>query len=369
MKLPRLLCLLLLLPAGVQAAAKAPVYIWVEAERFEGVEGRFDYWRGPSTYKATGSWGISGPGISAEWSQGGESEWNSIGAAPQENNAACHRDIVIPRAGRYKVWVRYVDHRGKTEPFRVTLQQSGKNVLSAEMGVQAVVPPNDEYELYWGFSFGWGETEGDLGAGPTRILLMIEKPGEGWRQVDAVLVTDDPHYTPVAREKPQFGYVKTMAMGPTDGALWRGSANRISTGAAWKESRPHDYRNKEPKPEISVHESISEQDQGRNATEVAARLPEVLFLSSTARQEDLEIQSVKHLADTEADGYQDQPVGRGGGVGAGNQNRDQPGMLSGSKDAEPLEQVAEELPIQETPNHCPSDHRFHNVQHLLQGFW
>jgi hypothetical protein len=233
MKLTRLLCLLLLLPAGIPAAAKAPIYIWLEPERFEGVEGRFDYWPGPSTYKTTGAWGISGPGISAEWSQGGESEWNSIGAAPQETKATCHRDIVIPRTGRYKIWVRYVDHRDKTEPFRVTLQQSGKNVLSAEMGLQPVVPANDEYELYWGFSFGWGEVEGELGAGPSRILLVIEKPGEGWRQVDAILVTDDLQYIPVAREKPEFAYTKSMFLGPVDGAAWRGSANRISIGAAW----------------------------------------------------------------------------------------------------------------------------------------
>jgi hypothetical protein len=234
MKLIQLLCPLLLLPAGTPAAVKAPIYIWLEAERFEGVEGRFDYWQGPSSYKAKGSWGISGPGISAEWSQGGESEWNSIGAAPQETQARCHRDIVIPRSGTYKVWVRYVDHRDETEPFRVTVQQNGKDVITAEMGVHAIVPPNDEYQLYWGFSFGWEETQGALGPGPTRIFLSIEKPGEGWRQVDAILVTDDLRYVPVAREKPAFGYTKTTSMIPADGARWRGSANRINTGAAWK---------------------------------------------------------------------------------------------------------------------------------------
>ena len=39
------------------------------------------------------------------------------------------RLVVIPRAGKYRVWVRYVDHRKKTEPFRVTLEQGGKAVL------------------------------------------------------------------------------------------------------------------------------------------------------------------------------------------------------------------------------------------------
>jgi hypothetical protein len=229
----KLLCIFLLAVAEIPAAAKAPIYIWLEAERFAGVEGRFDYWPGPSTYKAKGSWGISGPGISAEWSQGGESEWNSIGAAPEETKAVCHRDFVVPRAGRYKVWVRFVDHRDKTEPFRITIRQSGKDVLSAELGVRHVVPRNDEYELYWGFSFGWGETEGVLGEGPARLLLSIEKQGEGWRQVDAVLVTDDLQYRPVAREKPEFGYTKTFVMSPADGSLWRGGAGRWRDGTDW----------------------------------------------------------------------------------------------------------------------------------------
>ncbi|HEV3256927.1 MAG TPA: hypothetical protein VG013_08625, partial [Gemmataceae bacterium] len=54
------------------AAAKPPIYIWLEPEWFDGVEGSFVYWTG--TAKPTGSWGIAGPGVGAEWTQGGESE-------------------------------------------------------------------------------------------------------------------------------------------------------------------------------------------------------------------------------------------------------------------------------------------------------
>src|SRR5688572_22576082 len=91
--------------APLFAAEKPPVYVWFEPEWFEGVAGSFGYWSGPA--KPAGSWGIAGPGISPEWTQGGESEWNSMGAAADETAAACHRDFVVPRAGRYKVWVRY----------------------------------------------------------------------------------------------------------------------------------------------------------------------------------------------------------------------------------------------------------------------
>jgi hypothetical protein len=203
------------------AADRPPVYVWLEPEWFEGVTGSFAYWTG--TAKPTGSWGIAGPGISPEWTQGGESEWNSMGAAGDETRASCHRDFIVPRAGRYRVWVRYVDHRKKTQPFRVAIQQGSKTALTGELGVEPVVPPNDEYQLYWGFSFGWGALDGSLDTGPARLLLTIDKPGQAWRQVDAVLITDDLDYTPVGREKPPFGYLQTFALQPKEGASWRGS--------------------------------------------------------------------------------------------------------------------------------------------------
>jgi hypothetical protein len=103
--------LLALFVAASALAAPPPVYLWYEAEWFDGVEGTFSYWTGTS--KPTGHWGVAGPGVSPEWTQGGESEWNSTGVPAAETNAECHRDLVIPRAARYRVWVRYVDHRKK----------------------------------------------------------------------------------------------------------------------------------------------------------------------------------------------------------------------------------------------------------------
>src|SRR5438874_6924406 len=109
------------LTSAARGQDKPPVHLWFEPEWFEGVKGSFNYWTGAA--KPTGSWGIAGPGISAEWTQGGESEWNSMGATADETHAACHRDLTVPRAGKYHLWVRYVDHRKKTEPFTVTVRQ------------------------------------------------------------------------------------------------------------------------------------------------------------------------------------------------------------------------------------------------------
>ena len=135
-----------------RSSMSPPIHLWFEPEWFDGVKGSFAYWPGPGASKPTGSWGVAGPGISAEWSQGGESEWNSMGAPAEEKSAKCQRDFVVPRDGTYRVWVRYVDHRGKAEPFRVRIEQAGKAVLDGELGVRPVVPSGDEYQLWWGFS-------------------------------------------------------------------------------------------------------------------------------------------------------------------------------------------------------------------------
>ncbi len=219
-------------PTGA-GETKPPIHLWFEPEWFEGVQGSFAYWTG--TAKPTGSWGIAGPGISAEWSQGGESEWNSMGAAAAETKARCQRDFIVPRAGTYNVWVRYVDHRKKTEPFRVIIQQNGKDVSSGELGVKPVVPEGDEYQLFWGFSFGWGTLPAQLNAGPARLILAIDRPGEAWRQLDAVLITEDLDYTPFGREKPRFVYQSAMDLHPKN-ANWRGSGKEIKP--AWTPSPP-----------------------------------------------------------------------------------------------------------------------------------
>ncbi len=210
----------LLLFASSARAGEYPIYLWLEPEWFDGVKGTFAYWTGEA--KPTGSWGVAGPGISAEWTQGGESEWNSMGVPADETKAVCGRELVIPQGGGYRVWVRYVDHRKKTEPFTVRIMQNGKPAMSGELGTKPVVPQNDEYQLYWGFSFGWEMFEGELAEGNARVEVVVGKAGEAWRQVDAILITDDLKYTPHGREKPPFAYLASFDLSPKDGSAWRG---------------------------------------------------------------------------------------------------------------------------------------------------
>lgn len=229
-----LICALCTIPAFAAAAdTKPPVYVWFEPEWFEEVSGEFGYWGGET--KPMGTWGIAGPGISAEWTQGGESEWNSMGASKDETKAYCHRDFIIPRAGKYKVWVRYYDHRNKTEPFKVVISQGGQPKIKGELGVEPIVSPNEEYQLYWGFTFAWASLEGELQKGPAKLEFIIDRAGEAFRQVDIALITDDLALVPQGREKPHFNYLDSFYREPGGfdyvPTKWRGAGGQFQSGA------------------------------------------------------------------------------------------------------------------------------------------
>ena len=143
-------------------------YLWYEAENMRGfTTGKLgepilnpSYLELPKE-KSPG-WGMNGPGVSAEWTQGGESEWNSAAASANETNAAIYQDLEIPRAGQYKFWVRYADWANKNENFSVTISQNGQQVFQHEFGTKDVIDPHDEVSMYWGWSFAWDGAEGSF---------------------------------------------------------------------------------------------------------------------------------------------------------------------------------------------------------------
>src|SRR5256885_16388672 len=157
---------------ALQSAARE--LLWSEAENMRGITetARHEPQLNPSyleipAAKAPG-WSISGPGVSAEWSQGGESEWNSVAASADAIRGAIWQDVEIPRAGEYKVWVRYADWANKSENFVVRITQYGlqsregvsvsmapKEVFSREFGATDIVDHHNEMSMYWGWSFTW----------------------------------------------------------------------------------------------------------------------------------------------------------------------------------------------------------------------
>jgi hypothetical protein len=159
--------------------------------------------------KAPG-WSINGPGVSAEWTQGGESEWNSVTAAADETRGAIYQDVEVPRAGEYKIWVRYADWGNKTESFVARIIQEGREVARHEFGGRDVIDAHDEVSMYWGWAFAWDGASATLAKGPARISIEIEKPAQAPRQVDCVLLTNDLAYVPDGRRKPDFAAMRYL---------------------------------------------------------------------------------------------------------------------------------------------------------------
>src|SRR3989441_9522328 len=199
----------------VPASPRPPVsasgdfeYLWYEAENMRGISetSQHEPLLNPSyldlpSAKAP-SWCISGPGVSAEWSQGGESEWNSIAASANETHGTILQDIEIPRGGEYKVWVRYADLANESENFVVRILQERRAVFRHEFGAKDLIDPHDETSTYWGWAFTWDGAPATLAKGPARVSIEIDKAAPARRQVDCFLVTNDLAFVPEGRRKP-----------------------------------------------------------------------------------------------------------------------------------------------------------------------
>ncbi len=220
--------------SSTQSPSAPTTYLWLEPEWFPQVAGSFAYWTGPNLSPPTHTWQIAGPGISPEWTQGGESEWNSMAAPASETQASASRSLQIPHPGKYKLWVRYVDHLKQSEPFFVQIDQPGKPAIKQTLGQSDTLPPNDEYQLWWGFSFAWASIDVTLDSGPATLTLGIDQPAQAWRQLDALLLTDNLSYTPAHREKPPFHYFSSFNLPPsTLPQNLRGSAKNLPIASTW----------------------------------------------------------------------------------------------------------------------------------------
>ncbi|HEY0764415.1 MAG TPA: hypothetical protein VGD61_18710 [Pyrinomonadaceae bacterium] len=218
----RNLWILLFLVPSIYSQTRPPgEYLWYEAENMRGfTTGKLgepilnpSYLNLPRD-KAPG-WGINGPGVSAEWTQGGESEWNSAAASADESRGTLYQDLNVPREGQYTFWVRYADWAKLNENFTVTIAQNGAEVFRHEFGVNDVIDPHDEVSLYWGWSFAWDSANATLKQGPARVSILIEKVAGARRHIDCFLLTSDVGFKPSGRQKPEFAtnrYLRNWAI-------------------------------------------------------------------------------------------------------------------------------------------------------------
>ncbi|HEY8184931.1 MAG TPA: hypothetical protein VIF64_02615 [Pyrinomonadaceae bacterium] len=272
-RLSRLVLIAFLFSNAAPAQQTHPVsyeYLWYEAENMRGFGTKPNgepiqnpSWLNLPKAKAP-AWGMNGPGVSAEWSQGGESEWNSAAASADETTATIYQDVEIPRGGAYKVWVRYADYANRSENFvvRVTqepnaaMRRSGdresevsispshhtaayREVFRHEFGTKDIIDPHDEVSMYWGWAFAWDGAPAQLEKGPARVSIDIEKSTEARRHVDCVLLTNDLAYVPDGRRKPDFAAMRYLrdwstTRTPFSSLLQPIESNEVPIPFAWK---------------------------------------------------------------------------------------------------------------------------------------
>jgi len=204
---------------GVSQTSAGPSsheYLWYETEDMRGFATQPNgepilnpSWLGLPRAKAPG-WGMNGTGTSAEWTQGGESGWNSAAASADESQATIYQDIELPRSARYRVWIRYADWANKTENFAITISQQGHEVFRHEFGTKDLIDVHDEVSMYWEWAFTWDSAEAQLEKGAARISIAIEKSTQARRHVDCVLITNDLTYVPNRRLKPDFAAMRYL---------------------------------------------------------------------------------------------------------------------------------------------------------------
>jgi len=190
-------------------SAEIPAYIWLEAEEFGPLKGgnfSFQHW----TNAPRESWSVAGPGVAAEWTMGGESEWMSIAARPdlaQEIKVSAAAEV--PGSGDYRLLVRYADYRQKKEEFGIRLRQNGRTTERL-FGKEARVDELDPMKVLWDWAFAWDEAPVSLQKGLVEIEIFAGGITEARRAVDCICLTTDPSYHPHGREKPPFAPWRTL---------------------------------------------------------------------------------------------------------------------------------------------------------------
>ena len=189
-----LLACLLMTPAHAE-------FIWLEAEHAVGLRGYCWPMGRPAMRQTEGCWGLSGPGWAAEWTQGGESGFLSIATGPGDDKARAELHAEVPSAGHWRLWVRYGDWREQSERFAITITQ-GERRQRLVFGAQPKVEEDQVMKLYWGWAFVWDHAEVALEAGPVTVTLEGAFAEAVPRQLDCLVLCDDPAYRPLTKERP-----------------------------------------------------------------------------------------------------------------------------------------------------------------------
>ena len=123
----------------------------------------------------------------------------------EANNPAVTQSVVVPTAGNYRCWIRFVtvNNAGNGGRFTVALRQDRKIVAETEIF-------DADFEKFPRVSWAWAAVEGRLKAGPAAIVLSRPIAGRSnvCRKVDLFLLTNLLSYQPAVQDLIPRGYLR-----------------------------------------------------------------------------------------------------------------------------------------------------------------
>jgi hypothetical protein len=178
--------------------ASGPVYIKVEAEDMAGV----------ASYKVNDAKVAWKPRMAwyPQWSRGGDSGWWGAYGEAAAASGEISSEIFVPADGQYLVWVRYEDYAGKPEPFDVSV--SGVAEQATVQFGRTDVAPAPAAPITW--SYAWNKAPMTLKKGPAKLRILLAGVAPVRRGIDAVVLTNDPKWTPVDRGFPPQAYAQYL---------------------------------------------------------------------------------------------------------------------------------------------------------------
>lgn len=117
-----------------------------------------------------------------------------------------HRPVVIPAAGTYQVWVRYLKIGEYKGTFGLRIEQGGQTGFDQPYRTD---PKGGDWRGVW------ERREAQLAAGPATLGLYLAEPGIRQR-VDCVLLTPETAYEPDYRHFGPRAYLRFRVLGPRD---------------------------------------------------------------------------------------------------------------------------------------------------------
>ena len=177
-------------PEGEPRSA-TPVYIKLEVEDFGGFDKK--------TWDARMAWW-------PQWSRGGDSGWWGAKGAAEASSGEVSQQFTVPAAGAYTLWVRYEDYRGQPEPFDVIVEHVGGTARHS-FGQQDLVA-RAHPDFPW--SYAWAKAAMPLKKGPARVAVALAGAAPVRRGLDALVLTNDPDWTPKDRGFPPLAYTRYL---------------------------------------------------------------------------------------------------------------------------------------------------------------